>query len=360
MVFLVCVQRHFLPDEALNVAQVGALVLLVAEGDGDAISAGPACAAVPVHVGLRNVGDLEVDDVAELVHIDATGGDVGGHEHAEVAALEGFHGLLALGLALVAVDRLAAHALFAKVSDQFVGTVFGAGEDQCTGHTGCGQHIDEQVLFLRLAHEVHFLLDRFRRAASALYLDGHRVEQDRVSQLLDVLRHGGRKEQGLSPWGQELDDLSDVVDEAHVEHGVRLVEHEVLEVVQSDVALVDEVQEAPRCGHDNVHATLECCDLLALFDPAEDDRVMDLQVRAVVPDAVADLGGEFAGWAQDEGADDTALVSTWLLGEPVQHGQGEGGRFAGAGLGHAQHIASVENVRDGLSLNGGRGLIPKG
>ena len=57
------------------------------------------------------------------------------------------------------------------------------------------------------------------------------------------------------------------MDEAHVEHGVRLVEHEVFEVVQSDVALVDEVEQAAGSGHYDVDAPLERCDLLALLTP---------------------------------------------------------------------------------------------
>ena len=258
------------------------------------------------------------------------------------------------------MDGLAAHALFAEVPDQFVRAVFGAGEDQCTGHIWCGQYIDQQVLFLRLAHEVDLLFHGLGCGAPALDLDGHRVQQDGVGQFLDVLRHGGREEQGLSLLGQELDDFADVVDEAHVEHGVRLVEYEVFEVVQPDVALVDEVEQAAGSGHDDVNAPLERCDLLALFDPAKDDRVVDLQVGAVVSDAVADLGGEFASWTQDEGADHAALVPAGLLGEPVQHGQGEGGRLAGAGLSDAEHITSIEDVGDGLGLNGGGGLVPEG
>ncbi len=47
-----------------------------------------------------------------------------------------------------------------------------------------------------------------------------------------VLRHGGREEQGLA-LGRELgDDFTDVVDEAHVELAVGLVEHEELDLIE--------------------------------------------------------------------------------------------------------------------------------
>ena len=321
VIVLVGVERHLLADEPLDIAQVGALVLLVAEGDGNALRPSSTCAPNAVHVGLWDVRNLEVDDVTQFIDVDATGGNVGGHQHAEVAAFEGLHRLLALGLALVAVDGLTAHTLFAEVADQFVRAVLGAGEDQCTRYIGCGQHIDQQVLLLGLANEVDFLLDRFRRAAAALHLHGDRVQQDGVGQLLDVLRHRGREEQGLAPWGKEFDDLPDVVDEAHVEHRVGFVQHEVLEVVQTDVALADKVQKAPGGGHDNVHTTLKRGDLLALFDPAEDDGVVELLVLAVVADALADLGGEFARWTQDQGADDPASLPARLLAEPMGMGR---------------------------------------
>ena len=298
--------------------------------------------------------------MAQFIHVDAAGGNVGGHQHAQVTAFEGLHCLFPLGLALVAMDGLTANALFAEVADQFVRAVFGAGEDQRARHIRGLEHIDEQVLLLGLAHEVDLLLDGLGGGAAALHLHGDRVEEDGVGQLLDVLRHRGGEEQGLAPGGQELDDLADVVDEAHVEHGVGLVQHEVLEVIQSDVALVDEVQKAPGGGHDNVHTTLERGDLLALFDPAEDDGVVELLVLAVVADALADLGGEFARWTQDQGADDPAALPARLLAEPMEHGKGKGRRLAGAGLGDTEDVFAVHDVGNGLGLNGGRGLVAKG
>ena len=73
-------------------------------------------------------------------------------------------------------------------------------------HIRCGQHIDQQVLLLGLAHRsTTFCSDPLGGAElMALHLHGHRVEEDGVGQLLDVLRHGGREEQGLAPRGQEL------------------------------------------------------------------------------------------------------------------------------------------------------------
>src|SRR3546814_7682339 len=47
-----------------------------AERHRDALGAGAGGAADAVHVGLRHVRQVEVDDVADLLHVDAAGRDV--------------------------------------------------------------------------------------------------------------------------------------------------------------------------------------------------------------------------------------------------------------------------------------------
>ena len=56
-------------------------------------------------VALRHVRQLEVDDVADRVDVDAARGDVGGDQGADLAGLELGQRAFALALALVAVDR---------------------------------------------------------------------------------------------------------------------------------------------------------------------------------------------------------------------------------------------------------------
>src|SRR5512143_1461761 len=69
-----CRDRH--PDQLLDVAQIRPLVV-GAKRDRDAFGAGPRGAADPVHVALRDVRQVEVDDVADAFDVDAAGGNVG-------------------------------------------------------------------------------------------------------------------------------------------------------------------------------------------------------------------------------------------------------------------------------------------
>lgn len=58
------------------------------QGNGMAVLARPAGAADAVHIVLGHVGQVEVDHMGQLVDVDAAGGDVGGHQHPHLAALE--------------------------------------------------------------------------------------------------------------------------------------------------------------------------------------------------------------------------------------------------------------------------------
>ena len=70
------------------------------------------------------------------------------------------------------------------------------------------------------------------------------------------------------------------MDEAHVQHAVGLVEHEETDRVERHVTLPDQVEQAARGGHQQVHALLERVDLRTLVDAAEDHAVAGCSGRS--------------------------------------------------------------------------------
>jgi hypothetical protein len=74
---------------------------------------------------------------------------------------------------------------------------------------------------------------------------------------------------------------------------------------------------------------------------------------AVDSDALLDLEGELAGRGEHEGADrpPTAPRVRVRRAEALEHGQHEGRRLAGAGLGSGHEVAAGEHERDGLGLD---------
>ena len=68
----------------------------------------------------------------------------------------------------------------------------------------------------------------------------------------DLLRHGGGEQEVLAVFRQQRDDAVDVRQEAHVEHVVRLVQNEDLDLIEPQSAAIQQIQEPSRTGHDDL------------------------------------------------------------------------------------------------------------
>ena len=82
---------NFNSELALELEEIGALLAQEKRG-GDATFSSAACAADPMDEIFGNVGKIVVDDVSDVLHVDAASGDVGGHEDAILPALESSEG----------------------------------------------------------------------------------------------------------------------------------------------------------------------------------------------------------------------------------------------------------------------------
>ena len=264
---------------------------------------GAAGAADAVDVVLGDVRQLEVDDVRQLVDVDAARRDVGRDEHLQVAALEFGQRPRARALALVAVDRHRGDVVLEQMLDEAIGAMLHAREDEHLVPVVVLDEMDQQVLLHLAADRMHLLRDRFRGLVAARDLDQHRRIQETVGDRLDLVAEGRRKQQALLFRRQHREHLLDVVDEAHVEHAIGLVEHEDLDVREVERALAVVVEEPPRRGDEDVDAAAQLVDLRLHADAAEHHHAGELGVLAVGANAFLDLRRELARRREDEGAD---------------------------------------------------------
>src|SRR6478752_9794964 len=95
-------QRHF--DQPLDVAEIAELLAACDQRDRGALGTRARGAADAMHIGLRHVGQVEIDDVGDAVDVDAAGGDIGGDQRADLAGAEQSERPFAVVLRLVAVD----------------------------------------------------------------------------------------------------------------------------------------------------------------------------------------------------------------------------------------------------------------
>ena len=91
---------------------------------------GAAGAADAVRVDVGLLRRIEVDHVRDVVDVEAARGDVGRDERPHLAGVEALERLLALRLALVAVDRDRVDVVAAQLLDEAVGAGLRADEDE--------------------------------------------------------------------------------------------------------------------------------------------------------------------------------------------------------------------------------------
>ncbi|CFP54356.1 Uncharacterised protein [Bordetella pertussis] len=117
--------------------------------EGLAVAAGTAGAADAVHVILGLQGQVEVDGVADALHVDAAGGHVGRHQHAQLAALQLAQRTGALALVHVAMQRRGGKALVGQAVCQVVGATLGGREHDGLVQARVAQHVVQQAHLVR-------------------------------------------------------------------------------------------------------------------------------------------------------------------------------------------------------------------
>ena len=138
------------------------------------------------------------------------------------------------------------------------------------------------------------------------------------------------------------------MDEAQVEHSIRLVENQNLDTRQSERFAVDEVEQAPGCRHQDVDTRREPPLLGPNRDTAEHDRSGERQFAPIGAEALGDLAGQLSRRAEHERSAGASCSPCRCAGEALQNRQCESGCLAGPGLGDAAEIAAAEHLWDGL------------
>ena len=164
----------------------------------------------------------------------------------------------------------------------------------------------------------------------------------------------GREEQVLATRRELGQDPLDVGQEAHVEHVVRLVEDQDLDAVELGVPLAHQVEQATGAGHDDLGPSAQPLDLGVLVHAPEDRDRAHARVLGEGLELAVDLDGEPHAWREDQGARVRPL-----LPQAMQDRECEGGRLAGARLGEAEDVAAVDDLADGLGLDGARLLVAR-
>ncbi len=215
--------------------------------------AGAARSSHAVDEVLGYVGQIVVHHVGNPFHVNASGGDVGGHQNAILAFLEPAQRLVALALGAVAVNARGLHAAAGELLGQAVRSMLGAREHQ-EGAFLLLQHPVEQSEPAILLHLIDVQADLL-----AGFGDGSDLHADGVADVRDDhVRHRGfhgrGEAHGLALGGHRPHDHSDGRQEAHVEHPVGFIQHQMAHGTEVHQLALEEIAEASGRGDEHLRA----------------------------------------------------------------------------------------------------------
>ena len=137
----------------------------------------------------------------------------------------------------------------AQLVGDFIGIALSAGEDHALVHVLVGQQLFQQgMLVVHAVGPVQALLDRGVRIGVLVHRDALRFARELLGQVADVAVEGGREHHRLALGRKGLGHQLDVVDKAHVEHAVSLVEDQQLDLRQDRRARIHQVEQAAGGG----------------------------------------------------------------------------------------------------------------
>ena len=227
------------------------------------------------------------------------------------------------------------------VLDQFIGyllrlhlrTAEDDGED-----TGIVVHdaLQGEVLVLRIDHiidVVHVLRTLIARADDNFLM----VVQISLGNTFHFAAHRSREHQRIVFSGQRLENLVDILREAHVQHFVGLVEHDVRHLLQVGIATVLQVNQSAWRSHDDLHPFPERPHLRLYRRTAVDGlHVNAIHVFREVAQVVGNLQTEFSRRREYQ----RLRIPTAGV-KPHQQGDAEGGSLTRSRLGQGNHVVLV-------------------
>ncbi len=294
--------------------------------------------------------------MADAIDVNASTGDVGGHQHANLALAKALQCADALVLRDVAGHLRGTDAILGQAFLDASHFVLAVGEDHHPRPVILGDQVVQQLVLVAAGHGVDVLLDGIAGDVLRFDLDHGGVGRPLLRQVHHVVGEGGGKEQGLTfALGWRLpDDLADLRDEAHVEHAVGLVEDHHLDHVQVHLTALVEVQQPAGGGHQDVAvARFQLLELLVEIHAADKAHHVETGVLGQVQRIVGDLHHQFASRSDDQGTRlaHVAFLGRWRFQQLGDGRDQEGRRLACAGLCTADGIAALERVAQHLCLD---------
>ena len=192
------------------------------------------------------------------------------------------------------------------------------------------------------------LLDRRHRQRLLFDLHGLRFAGVPIDQIANGLRNRRGEKHRLPLLRCGLQNMFDILAEAHVEHAVRLVEDDHFHRVQPQRSALHVVHDSPRRANHDLHAFFQFMELPLIRRPAVNRHRMNAAlVDREFVNLIRDLHGQLAGGAHNQNLNRSVLRRTNFNCRNCK-----GRRLSRAGLRLADHIVALHQNRNRRALDG--------
>ena len=195
------------------------------------------------------------------------------------------------------------------------------------------------------------------------------ILEETLDHGIHTMIQGGREEHALTARTNLGQNPLHSGQETHVGHLVSLVQHGNLHVLQTELALAEQILQATRAGHHNHGPAPKGIDLTALANTSVDCAGPHAVGLGQGVENLVDLIGQLAGGSQDKttragqtagsgGAPATMAGPSSLASSQSSHQRNaEGQGLAGTGPTPSKDVTTSQGIRQGVPLDGeGAGL----
>src|SRR5688500_5518524 len=245
------------------------------------------------------------------------------------------------------MDSLRLDGISREEVGKTVCAVLGASEHQCLFHVAALQQLEKKSGLELLRYRVERLSDACSRRRRPVKVDRRGITQHLPGKRSDGSRHRRAEEKRLPLRWNLLQDSLDVRQETHVEHAVSLVEHEVLDSVESRVRRFHVIEQAPWSRDQHVGSTAERVLLRTHADSTDDGCRGHWSVRRDCVELFDYLRGQLAGRRHDERARSASRARDQL----VENGKKKGSGLAAASRRAGEYVLALHRGGNGVRLN---------
>ena len=229
--------------------------------------------------------------------------------------------------------------------------VFRPCENEHRIHPRVRQQMLEQRRLHRLRDLIHKLRHRLRRVCSTPDLHRLRRLLKLMRQPLDFARQRRREHQRLPLHRQRLHDAADARQKTHVQHPVRLIQHQKLQPRKIRAPLRHQIHQPPRRRDHQVHATAQRLLLRALPYPAIHVRHPQRHMLRIGPHIFMNLHHQLPSRRQHQRPRPVLRPRGNHLLQLHQHRQRKSRRLPRPRLRNPDQVMPFDDERDRSRLN---------